>query len=83
VDSFPRIAPTARFSFAHVDANIYEGTRDACAFVIPRMNAGGVVVFDDYNGLMDLGARLAIDEYLAGHGMRPQPLAECSAFLRI
>jgi O-methyltransferase len=81
-DSFPRIAADARFAFAHIDANIYEGTRDACAYVIPRMNRGGVVVFDDYNGLMDLGARLAIDAYLAGRA-RPEPLAECSAYLRI
>jgi hypothetical protein len=86
-DSFARMADP-RFAFAHIDANIFEGTRDACAYVVPRMTAGGAVVFDDYNGLMDLGARLAIDAYLAAEPGRaaaprkPRPLAECSAYLR-
>lgn len=68
------------FAFAHIDANIYQGTLDACEYVLPRMAIGGAVVFDDYNGLMDLGARLAIDRYL--QGKKPLPLAECSAYLR-
>jgi hypothetical protein len=82
-DSFARMqARSPRFAFAHIDANIFAGTRDACAFTLPRMSAGGAVVFDDYNGLCDLGARLAIDACLQGPGRRPQPLAECSAYLR-
>jgi hypothetical protein len=85
-DSFARLAPRARrFAFAHIDANIFDGTRDACEFCLPRMSPGAAVVFDDYNGLLDLGARLAIDAHLAasGRGDRPQPLAECSAYLRM
>ncbi len=68
------------FAFAHVDANIYQGTLDACTYLMPRMSPGGAIVFDDYNGIVDLGARLAIDTSLAGK--RPSPLAECSAYLR-
>jgi hypothetical protein len=70
------------FAFAHIDANIFEGTRDACEFTLPRMSKGGAVVFDDYNALCDLGARLAIDSYFDGQGVKPQPLAECSAYVR-
>jgi macrocin-O-methyltransferase TylF-like protien len=82
-DSFVRLAPRdPRFAFAHIDANIFEGTRDACEFTLPRMAAGGAVVFDDYNGLCDLGARLAIDVSVRGGERRPLPLAECSAYLR-
>lgn len=74
-----------RFSFAHIDANIYVGTKDACEFTLPRLSPGGAVVFDDYNGLCDLGARLAIDAYVAAHPgtPTPQPLAECSAYFRV
>jgi hypothetical protein len=80
-ETFPALAARdVRFAFAHIDANIYEGTREACEFTLPRMAKGGVVVFDDYNGLCDLGARLAIDSCLRDR--KPQPLAECSAFLR-
>lgn len=82
-DSFEKLASrNPRFAFAHIDANIFEGTRDACEFTLPRMAPGGAVVFDDYNGLCDLGARLAIDACLRGAEHRPLPLAECSAYLR-
>lgn len=70
------------FAFAHIDANLYQSTKEACAFTFPRMSEGGLMVFDDYNAVCDLGARLAIDESLAGTGRRPIPLAACSAYLR-
>ena len=83
--SFPALAArNLVLSFCHIDANIYQGTLEACEFSLPRMSRGGVIVFDDYNGLLDLGARLAIDVALAASGrQQPQPLAECSAFLRV
>ena len=60
--SFPAIAARAlAFAFVHIDANIYQGTLEACEFAVPRIAAGGAVAFDDSNGLMALGARLAID----------------------
>jgi len=71
------------FAFVHIDANIYQGTWDACRFTIPRLAPGGAVVFDDYNGVCDLGARLAIDQFCAGRYGQPAPLAGSSAFLRI
>jgi predicted O-methyltransferase YrrM len=82
-DTFAVLAPRGpRFAFVHIDANIYQGTLDACAFTLPRLAPGGLVVFDDYNGVCDLGARLAIDEHLAGRGLRPRALAGTSAYLR-
>lgn len=72
-----------RFAFAHIDANIYQGTLEACRFTLPRLAPEGAVVFDDYNGVCDLGARLAIDEYLDHKGKRPMPLTASSAYLRL
>jgi Macrocin-O-methyltransferase (TylF) len=37
----------ARFSFVHVDADLYESVRDAITFFWPRLVGGGVLVFDD------------------------------------
>lgn len=71
------------FAFAHIDANLYQSTKEACTFTIPRMVKGGMVVFDDYNGVCDLGARLAIDEHLAPKAIRPSALAACSAYICI
>ncbi len=83
-DTFAVLAPREpRFAFVHIDANIYQGTYDACAFTVPRVSPGGAVVFDDYNGVCDLGARLAIDEYFAGRGVKPLPLSASSAYLRV
>ena len=82
-DTFAALAPRAlRFALVHIDANIYQGTLEACAFTIPRVSPGGAVVFDDYNGVCDLGARLAIDEYCADKGFKPLPLVASSAYLR-
>jgi hypothetical protein len=71
------------FAFAHIDANLYQSTKEACAFTMPRVSEGGIVVFDDYNGVCDLGARLAIDEKLLPNGIYPVPLAACSAYVRV
>jgi hypothetical protein len=71
------------FAFVHIDANIYQGTWEACRFTIPRTLPGGVVVFDDYNGVCDLGARLAIDQFCAAKGLKPLPLAGSSALIRM
>jgi len=82
--TFPGLAArNLVFSFCHIDANIFQGTLEACEFTLPRMSRGGVMVFDDYNALRDLGARLAIDRALAASDRRPRPLAACSAYLQI
>jgi hypothetical protein len=71
-----------KFAFVHIDANIYQGTLEACQFTIPRTSSGGAVVFDDYNGPCDLGARLAIDQFFSGRAIRLLPLAGSSVWLR-
>jgi O-methyltransferase len=71
------------FAFVHIDANIYEGTLQACEFNVSRVPPGGRIVFDDYNGVCDLGARLAIDVALKPAGLRPRMLAGSSAYVEI
>lgn len=83
-DTFSAIAQqNLNFAFAHIDANVYWSTKEACEFVLPRMASDSIIVLDDYNGVTDLGARLAIDRYFLGKVRQPIPLAGCSAFLRI
>jgi len=80
-DTFRDLAakPELRFSLAHVDANVYQGTKESCEFCLPRVTRGGAIVFDDYSGPFDLGARLAIDEYFQACARKPAPLAWSSA----
>lgn len=56
----------ARFSFVHVDADLYESTRDAIAFFWPRMVAGGIMVFDD----VDWPNCPGVDQAIAEAGLR-------------
>ena len=83
-DTFTALEPRdPRFAFVHIDANIFQGTLEACRFAVPRTAPGGVIVFDDYNGVCDLGARLAIDHFHADRARKPAPLAGSSAWIRV
>ena len=52
-------------AFAHIDLDIYQGILDSCQFIYPRLNPGGVIVFDDYGFMSCPGAREAVDQFFA------------------
>ena len=54
-----------RFSFVHIDVDLYQPTRDSLAFFYPRMQEGGIIVCDDYGFTTCPGATLVVDEFLA------------------
>ena len=58
-----------QFAFVHVDCDIYQSVRDCCEFFWPRLVEGGVMAFDDYFADTCNGARVAIDEFVAEHGL--------------
>jgi O-methyltransferase len=60
-----------RFCFAHVDADLYSSVLFASEFIFPRLNPGGVIVYDDYGFRTCAGAKAAVDEYFAEVGARP------------
>jgi O-methyltransferase len=53
-----------KFCFAHLDLDLYLSTREALAFVVPRLVSGGVIVFDDYGGYDSPGVTRAVNELL-------------------
>lgn len=55
-----------RFRFAHIDLDVYQGSRDAFTWLVPRLVVGAVVVFDDYSFALTGGVRAFVDE-LEGH----------------
>jgi O-methyltransferase len=63
-DTMPRVAE-ARFSFAHVDCDVYWSVMQCCEFLYPRMVPGGIIVFDDYGQIDCPGAKRAVDEFFA------------------
>jgi O-methyltransferase len=70
-----------RFCFAHIDLDLYQGVKDAVAFVYPRMPRGGLIVFDDYGFASCPGARKAVDEFFADKPERPLALSTGQALV--
>ncbi|TWU65344.1 MULTISPECIES: TylF/MycF/NovP-related O-methyltransferase [Crateriforma] len=56
---------TKRFSFVHVDVDLYEPTRQSVEFFYDRLNPGGILLCDDYATEFCPGATRACDEVLA------------------
>ena len=54
-----------RFCFVHIDRDIYFAIKSACEFFYPRMQPGGMLLFDDYGYSSCPGARAAVDEFFA------------------
>jgi len=54
-----------RFSFVHIDLDIYSSIMAACEFFYPRLERGGIMLFDDYGYPSCPGARAAADEFFA------------------
>jgi hypothetical protein len=70
-----------RFSFVHVDVDIYEPTRDSMAFFYPRMSEGGVILCDDYGFKSCPGATKAVDDFLDEKPEKMIALSDGGGFL--
>ncbi len=79
-DRFGEVADR-KFSFLHIDVDLYEPTRDSIAFFYPRMNAGAIIVCDDYGSSTCPGATKAMDEYLQDKPEKMVMLSDGGGFL--
>ena len=55
-----------KFSFVHIDVDLYEPTIKSLEFFYPRLVPGGIIIFDDYNFNVWQGGKKAWDEYFKG-----------------
>ena len=53
-----------KFSFVHLDVDLYEPTFNSLDFFYPRLLKGGVIVCDDYNSSDFPGASIAVNEFV-------------------
>jgi O-methyltransferase len=58
-----------KFSFVHIDADMYAGTLAVLELVYPRLAVGGIVVIDDYGWSGLPGVKAAVDKFM---GNRPE-----------
>tara|TARA_B100000029_G_scaffold446911_1_gene468344 strand:- start:242 stop:1015 length:774 start_codon:yes stop_codon:yes gene_type:complete len=54
-----------KFSFVHVDVDLYEPTLKTLEFFFPRLIDGGIIACDDYNSKAFDGAKKAWDQYFS------------------
>lgn len=62
-DGFNEVADK-RFSFVHIDVDLYQPTFDSVKFFYPRLNDGAILICDDYGFERCAGATKAMDEFL-------------------
>lgn len=72
-----------KFSFVHIDVDLEEPTRASLSFFYPRMEAGGIIVCDDYGISTCPGATDAVDRFLADKPEKMLRLADGGGFLII
>jgi predicted O-methyltransferase YrrM len=62
--------PEARWSFVHVDVDLYAPTRACLEYFLPRLVPGGLIVCDDYGAAATFpGAARAWDEVCEAEGL--------------
>jgi hypothetical protein len=64
--------PETRLALLHLDMDVKEPTVFALEELYPRVVPGGLIVLDDYNGVV--GATEAVDDFVAKHRLRLEKL---------
>ena len=54
-----------RFSFVHLDVDLYQPTMDSLEFFYGRMNPCSIILCDDYGFVTCPGAKKAMDSFFA------------------
>ena len=63
--------PEKKYSFVHLDCDIYDSYRQTLRYFYGRMSPGGIILFDEYDDPPWPGCNLAVDEFLADKPEKP------------
>jgi O-methyltransferase len=63
--------PERKFSFVHLDCDIYDSYRQTMEYFYHRMSSGGIILLDEYDDPPWPGCNLAVDEFLADKPEKP------------
>lgn len=70
-----------RYSFAHLDVDLYQSALDCCGYFYPRMVPGAVMLFDEYGFPAARGEKDAVDEFFADKPEAPIPFVTGQAMI--
>lgn len=80
---FPETADPVKdkkFCLAHIDVDLYQGTKDSLEFIYPRMNQGGLIIVHDYPA--HPGVKRAVDEFMNDKKDKKEELGSVQDWLR-
>jgi O-methyltransferase len=60
---FEFFSSEVKFTFLHIDCDLYQSCKDAATFFWPRLMKGGYMLWDDYGFASCRGAKNYIDEF--------------------
>ncbi len=63
------------YAFVHIDADLYQPTKEALEYFYPKLSSGGVIIIHDYNHNWD-GVRIAVDEFCSEQNVNFVELAD-------
>jgi O-methyltransferase len=63
--------PKRKFSFVHLDCDIYDSYSQTLEYFYHRMSSGGIILLDEYDDPPWPGCNLAVDEFLADKREKP------------
>jgi O-methyltransferase len=77
VEIYPGPIPTkfigleeSRIAFANLDVDLYQPTKDALGFILPRMVKGGIIIIDDCGANEYPGVEMAVTETVGTGGFK-------------
>ena len=69
-----------KFAFVHIDANLYQSTKDALEFFYPRMVDNGYILLHDYSQIV--GVKVAVNEFCIRNNIESTKLRNLYALIR-
>lgn len=69
-DKFPEVKDL-RFSFVHIDVDLYQPTLDSVIFFYERLSKGGIIICDDHGFSTCPGAKKAMDDFFTAKPEKP------------
>jgi len=60
--SISNLDKNIKYAFVHLDADLYQPTKQALKYFYPKLSDGGIIIIHDYNHSWD-GVRQAVDEF--------------------
>ena len=77
-----RLSQDLTFRFVHIDVDLYQPIWDSAEYFYPKLNLGGIMLFDDYDFIRFPGAREAVDEFVSKRGLFLYVTPGGSAYIR-